>query len=242
MTLTAQIRNKIKQIPDGKTFGYKDLGIDNSHFVSAAKVMERLQKEGTIKKISKGQFYKPTQTVFGELKPDYNELLRPYLYQKNKRIAYETGTSLYNKLGLTTQIAFTIKIASRGKKFSINRESLKLITVKSYAEITEKNYETLGLLDAFKDIKKIPDCSVNQATKRLSAIINQLDKKQKELLIKYALKYPPRVRALLGATLQKNGYNDTELEKLQNSLNPLTKIKLGITQNILPNKQNWNIE
>ena len=242
MTLTTQIRNRIKQLPNGKTFGYQDLSIEKEVYVTAAKIMERLQKDGFIKKLSKGQFYKPEKTVFGELKPDYNELLRPYLFENGKRIAYETGTTLYNKLGFTTQIAFTIKIASRGKQFSINRENLKLKTVKSYAEITEKNYETLGLLDVFKDIKQIPDCSVNKAINRIFVIINQQDAKQIDQLIKYALVYPPRVRALLGAVLERIGNNKNGLDDLKNSLNPLTNIKLGVSEEVLPNKQNWNIE
>ena len=78
-------------------------------------------KTGLIKKISKGIFYKPEQTVFGELMPDYSEQLRPHLFENEKRIAYETGISLYRSLGLTTQMAFRIKIASRGKRIDINR-------------------------------------------------------------------------------------------------------------------------
>lgn len=154
MALATEMRKRIQQLPEGQTFGYDDLRIAKEDYTTAAKVLERLQKEGLIKKVSKGVFYKPEQTVFGELKPDYGELLRPYLFENGKRVAYETGTSLYNRLGLTTQMAFRIKIASRGKRVNINRENLKADAVKSYAEVTDINWETLGLLDAFKDIKK----------------------------------------------------------------------------------------
>ena len=67
MTLAAQIREKIKKQAEGKTFGYADLGISKTDYQNAAKVLERLQKNGDIKKISKGVFYKPEQTVFGEI-------------------------------------------------------------------------------------------------------------------------------------------------------------------------------
>lgn len=242
MTLATQIRNTIKKLPKGKSFGYADLRIAKEDYVTAAKALERLQKEGFIKKISKGVFYKPEQTVFGELQPDYNEQLRPFLFENGKRIAYETGTSLYKRLGLTTQMAFRIKIASRKKRIFINRGSLKADAVKSYAEITNDNYEILGLLDAFKDIKKIPDCPVAQAVRRLSAILKDLIPTQTEALIKYALLYPPRVRALLGAVLQNNGYSYTKLERLKKSLNPLTTVKLGLRSDKLPTKKNWYIE
>lgn len=87
--LKEKINKRISKIPTGKTFGYKDLLISKEQYVTAAKTLERLQKKGIIKKASKGVFYKPEQTVFGELKPDYKEQLRPYLFENGKRIAYE---------------------------------------------------------------------------------------------------------------------------------------------------------
>lgn len=242
MALAAEIRKRIKQLPEGKTFGYEDLCIAKEDYTTAAKALERFRKEGLIKKVSKGVFYKPEQTVFGELKPDYSELLRPYLFENGKRVAYETGTSLYNRLGLTTQLAYRVKIASRSKRININSGALKADAVKSYAEVTDNNYEMLGLLDAFKDIKRIPDCPVSRAISRLSAIVKELNERQTELLIKYALNYPPRVRALLGAILEKNGISMKGLEKLKESLNPLTIIKIGINESDLPVKSKWHIE
>jgi hypothetical protein len=241
MSLSALLRMQIKQIPEGKTFGYDDLCIAKEEYTTAAKALERLQKKGLIKKVSKGVFYKPKQTVFGELQPDYDELLRPYLFENGKRVAYETGTTLYKRLGLTSQMPFRIKIASRGKRITINRGTLKASAVKSYAEVTNSNYEVLGLLDAFKDIKRITDCSVDQAVSRLSAILKELSEKQIALLIRYALVYPPRVRALVGAVLQNIGYKGIGLDILKRSLNSLSTIKLGIKETSLPTKNDWYI-
>ena len=242
MPLATDIRMRIKNLPEGKTFGYNNLRIAREDYTTAAKALERLQKQGVIKKVSKGVFYKPEQTVFGELKPDYSELLRSYLFENGKRIAYETGTSLYNRMGLTTQLAFRIKIASRGKRININRGTLKADAVKSYTEVTDSNYETLGILDAFKDLKRIPDCSETQAVSRLSAIVKKLNDKQIASLIKYALLYPPRVRALVGAILENNSSKLRGLENLKASINPLTTIKLGLKETDLPNKSKWYIE
>lgn len=241
MNLATQIRTRIEKLPEGKIFGYADLGIAKDDFQTAAKALERLQKKGIVKKLSKGVFYKPEQTVFGELQPEYSEQLRPYLFENGKRIAYETGYSLYNRMGLTTQMAFRIKIASRSKRISINRGSLKADAVKSYAEVSEANYELLGFLDAIKDIKQIPDCSVSQAVKILSGKINKLSEKQISDLVKYAMLYPTRVRAMTGAMLE-NLNIQANTEELKQSLNPLTKVKLGIKETELPSIKNWNIE
>lgn len=241
MTLSAKIQVKIKTLPVGQSFGYANLGIAKENYQSAAKVLERLQAKGIIKKLSKGVFYKPKQTVFGELMPDYSEQLRPYLFKNGKRIAYETGASLYNRLGLTTQMAFRIKIASRSKRISINRGSIKADAIKSYAEVTDANYELLGFLDAVKDIKKIPDCSVKQAVKIISGKISSLNNKQVKELITYALLYPPRVRALVGAMVE-NLKIKANVTPLKESLNPLSKTKLGLKEIDLPTIKNWNIE
>lgn len=241
MALATEIRKQISEFPEGKTFGYADLRISKSEYATAAKALERFQKELLIKKVSKGVFYKPEQTIFGELKPDYAELLRPYLFENGKRVAYETGASLYNRLGLTTQMAFRIQIASRGKRIYIDRGSLKASAVKSYAEVTDENYQALGLLDSFKDIKIIQDSSKSQIVRRLSAIVKNLNEDQVALLIKYALLYPPRARALVGAILENVGIKAKGIDELKDSLNPLTKIKISVKETDLPTKTNWYI-
>jgi hypothetical protein len=241
MTLTSKIRNQIEQFSFGQTFGYKDLNIDKQEFQATAKALERLQKDGLIKKVSKGIFYKPEQTIFGELKPDKNEQLKPYLFKNNQRIAYETGISLYNRMGLTTQMAFTIQIASRSKRIKLNRNGLKAEAVKSYVEVNDENYQYLGILDAIKDIKRIPDYSTSQILRILIGQFNMIEVVDLQKLITYAMYYPPRVRALLGAIIE-NQSPTIDLSQLKDSLNPLTKVNLRINGNDLPTIKNWNIQ
>lgn len=241
MNLSTQIQKQIQRFSEGKVFGYSDLDIDRKDYQSAAKALERLQDKDFIKKISNGVFYKPIKTAFGELKPDYDEQLRPFLFENGKRIAYVTGTYLYNQLGLTTQLAVRVKIASRSKRISINRGALKADAVKSYAEVTESNYTVLGFLDALKDIRKIPDAIVQNSVRILSVKIAEMDEKEIARLIKYALLYPPRVRALLGAILENLGKSEDITIPLLNSVNPLTKIDLGLKKSDLPTVENWNI-
>jgi hypothetical protein len=70
--------------------------------------------------------------------------------------------------------------------------------------------------------------------------IKKWDKKDKTLLIKYALKYPPRVRAILGAILE-NFITTEDVKPLKESLNPLSQYEYNITETLLPNAKNWNI-
>jgi hypothetical protein len=241
MKISEYIAKQIKRIPEDATFGYEQLKIDKNKYVTAAKALERLIKKGVIKKVSKGTFYKPKMTVFGELKPSDKEILKPYLFQGNKRIAYVTGTFLYNQLGLTTQMAFRIKIASLSKRIYINTGAIKATPVKSYAEVTDENYGLLGFLDAMKDLNIIPDLDIQSALTVLSNIIKSLNEKQTQEIIKYALCYPPRVRALLGAILEQVN-RKKGIEKLKESLNPLTHFKLGLKKTTLITALNWYIQ
>jgi len=240
MKVSEKIVRQIEGLSEESTFGYEQLCISKEEYQTAAKVLERLQKKGSIRKISKGIFYKPRMTVFGEIKPNDQELLRPYLFQDGKRIAYITGAFLYNQLGLTRQMAFRIKIASRSKRIYINRGALKATPVKSYADVTDDNYELLGFLDAMKDLRIIPDIDIKAALSIFSNRINNLNDKKAQEIIQYALLYPPRVRALLGAILEQLN-RKKGIDKLKYSLNPLTQFKMGIKPAYLKTATNWNI-
>ncbi len=241
MTLAKKIKKQIENFPVGETFRYEQLDIGKDQYITAAKVLERLQKDGLIKKVSKGTFYKPKKTLFGELKPDEQELLKPYLFDNGKRIAYITGNYLYNQLGLTTQLTSVLKIACQSKRIYVNTGAIKAKPVKSYIEVTDQNYQILGVLDAMKDLKTIPDIDMKSAIRILSSLVNKQNSMKLSKMVEYALSYPPRVRALLGAVIKSQKEND-DIKKLKNSLNPLSIFKLGISSEILKTAPKWNIK
>jgi len=240
MKVAEKIELKINRMQEGTTFKYQQLGIDQSEYRAAAKAIERLIKKGMIRRVSTGVFYKPKQSAFGELRPREEELLKPYLFQDGKRIAYITGVSLYNRMGLTTQVPNTIKVASRVKRVITKIGKTQVKPVKSYVDVTNENYYLLEILDALKDFKIIPDLDKKSAIAIIRNKICKLSENDQSKMIRYALKYPPRATALLGAILElskkKNG-----LESLRTNLNPLTTYKLGIKEEILPTAAEWNI-
>ena len=240
MNVTKNISDKIAKLPIDITFGYADLSILSNEIVPAAKVLERLQKKGVIRKLSKGIFYKPKKTVFGELKPTEKEILKSYLFKNDKRIAYITGTYLYNQMNLTTQIPSVLKIASATKRIYIKRETVRAKPVKSYVPVTEENYKFLGLLDALKDLNTIPDVNKESA---IIIFLENLKKMPYEDLLKIkelGLLYPPRVRALLGSLLEQQN-DKINITRLRDSLNPLTTYKYNLKDTELTTYQNWNI-
>jgi hypothetical protein len=242
MKVAEQIREQIKKIPKSEPFGYDALDIAPEDFFTAAKALERLVKKGEIKKVSKGVFYKPEMSIFGAMPPNYDSILKNYLYKNNKRVGYVTGDVLYNALHLSTQMAFRTKIATNRSLKKIEISWLKTYAVKAYVEVTEENYQLLGILDVLKDIKKIADTSTKDAIRILVPQIRVLAKEEIENLIQFALQYPPRVRALLGAIIENTFNNTFDLIPLNKSLNPSTTFKLPIKTTDLPTIQNWSIK
>lgn len=228
-------------MPEDVIFGYDRLSIGREEFTSAAKALERLQKRGLVSRISKGRFYKPKITVFGRKRPNEAELLKPYLYQNGQRIAYITGPRLYNQLGLTTQLPSDIQIASWTRRNLSGISFMKVSSVKSYAEVSEDNYQMLGFLDAMKDLKQIPDLDMPSVLTVFKTRIKALSSERQSQMITYALLYPPRVRALLGAILEEI-QSDLDLTPLKESLNPFTKFALGVNNSLLKTASNWNIQ
>ena len=242
MKIAEKIKKIIDGIKPGDTFTYQQLSLEKDEYIAATKAIERLINKGIIKRMSTGIFYIPKNSVFGELKPREEELVKPYLFnKKEERIAYITGTSLYNKMGLTTQIPRIIKIASRDKRIYISNENVKATAVKSYVDVTDQNYYLLEILDALKDLKKIPNLNIISAIIILSNILSQLNKTEVKKLIEFAIFYPPRVIAFLGALLEKND-TSVNLNLLRENLNPLTKYKIGIDDEILFTAKNWGIK
>lgn len=240
MTVAEKIEKQINRMKEGTTFKYQELAIEKEEYSAAAKAIERLIKKGALNRISTGVFYKAKKTLFGDLKPREEELLKPYLFEGNKRTAYISGTSLYNKMGLTTQVPKNIKVASRSKRVITKVGNIEVRPVKSYIEVTNDNFYLLELLDALKDFKRIPDLNKTTAIANLLQKLVELAETDIERIVKIAIKYPPRVRAFLGALLTM--LNVKSAEQLKKSLNPLSAYEYGINKEQLPTIEYWNIQ
>ena len=195
---------------------------------------------GKISKLSKGKYFKPEKTPFGILQPSQEQIVKDLLNEDGKTIGYLTGYSIYNKLGLTTQISNIIQIGKNQTRPKFKRERYTISFVKQKNIITKKNVPLLQLLDSIKYIKKIPDSSVKKSCLRFLEILKELNFDNKQELIRLSLKYPPSTRALLGALLDEIQEEPITLS-LKESLNPITKYELSNANEILTKASDWNI-
>ena len=241
MNISKEIRKKIVVFPDDYVFKASDFEMESQNQSAVVKALNRMAATGEISKLSKGKFYKPRKTQFGELKPSAYQIAKDYIERDGKLIGYITGYSAYNALGLTTQISSYIQIGTNKSRRAVKRDKYTISFIMQQNTITKKNIEILRILDAIRFIREIPTTTPNEACIRLKEIIKDLNDEQKEMLVKCSLKYTNYVRALCGAILEDIGYDGNSLDSIRKSLNGVTNYHLPISESILPNKQNWRI-
>jgi hypothetical protein len=241
MSTAKDIAKRLDRVSDGTVFTYTDFLEDVQQKEALIKALNRMAAAGKIAKLSKGKFYKPEQSPFGELPPPQYQAVKDLLETRGKVTGYLSGLSIYPELGLTTQVSNTIQIGKNETRPAFQRGRYKISFIKQKNTITKENIPGLQLLDSMRCVKKIPDTTVPMTCKRFKHLISQKPRKEQENLMSLAMKYPPSTRALLGAVLDAVA-PELNTEKLKQSLNPITRYALpGITE-ALPDSQDWNIE
>ena len=239
MKITDYISYTIDRFPKGFVFTYADFPAEVNQKEAVIKALNRMVSTGKIAKLSKGKYYKPENTPFGTLQPDRSQVVKDLLEENGKTVGYLTGYSIYNSLGLTTQLSNVIQIGKNVVRPAFKRGQYAISFIKQNNIITKENIPLLQILDAIRYIQKIPDTTVGKSGKRLSVILKNLSDTEKSTLVRLALKYPPSARALLG-TLLDTIQADALSQPLYDSLNPITKYKLPGLKVVFPEADKWN--
>lgn len=240
MKITEYIAFNIDRLPKGYVFTYANFITEVNRKEAVIKALNRMVASGKIAKLAKGKYYKPETTPFGNLQPSQVQVVKDLLEENGKITGYLTGYSIYNQLGLTTQVSNTIQIGKNQIRPNFIRERYKIAFLKQKNTITKESIPLLQLLDAIRYIKKIPDATVEASCARFLAIIKNLTDKEINTLVRLALNYPPATRALVGSLLdQLQQGNTTEL--LLKSLNPITTYRLTGASKVLSTADKWNM-
>lgn len=238
----SSITNYLNRLKPNKVFT-TDTFVNESISAGAARMaLERLVSEGKIRKLSKGRYYKPEQSMFGEIAPSVEDVITDLIESKTHQpIGYLTGTIAFNQLGLTTQVSSQIQIGVRKYRRTLTRGQYTISFVLQPNAITRENIYLLRLLDALRFFREIPATAPSEVVARMVFLIGKLEPEQQQRMIGLALRYTPYVRALLGAILEHIGVGEEQTKTLRKSLNAQTHYNLSISQETLPTQQNWNI-
>lgn len=241
MNTTQFIANRVEKLPTGQIFAYTDFLKEPGQREATIKALNRMVAAGKLAKLAKGKYYKAEQTVFGTLEPDQYQVVKDLLEDGGKVRGYLTGYSVYNKLGLTSQVSNTIQIGKNDVRPRFKRGRYTITFIRQKNEITKDSIPLLQILDAIRYIKKIPDAPFLSSLERLFTIVKDLSPANKKKMVKLLLKYPASTRALVGAMLE-NLENKELAGKLRNMLNPITVYKMPGVSKIIVNAENWDIK
>ncbi|PLW79449.1 hypothetical protein C0585_07725 [Candidatus Woesearchaeota archaeon] len=240
MKITDYIAQKINRFPKDYIFTYTDLLGEVKNKNAISKALSRMVASGKIKRLSKGRFYKSENSPFGELKPGVKQIVKDLLEKDDKTIGYLTGYSIFNKMGLTTQISNKIQIGTNNVRPKRKREKYQILFVKQKNIISKENIQYLQFLDSIRFIKKIPDTTIEKSFNILTQKLKSFSNAEIDKIINLSFKYSPAIRALLGLMLSEiNMKNKTN--KLKNSLNPLSTYKIPELANKYDNASYWSI-
>ena len=239
--MTDTIKNTIDKFEAGYIFTADDFSTTVTEAKNVSKILNHFVATGYLRKLSKGKFYKPKISNFGELLPDTYQIVKDLIQKDGKLIGYITGYSAFNDFALTTQVSAILEIGMRKEKKAIVRGIYRIRFIRQENTITKENIPLLRLLDCLRFFKNIPDTTSDNACQRLIYLMEKLDEQEISKIKKLALKYTPQAIALLGAMLEAINPQEDTIALLK-KLNPITTYKLGISEEILPTQKKWNIQ
>mgnify|MGYP000715346374 CR=1 FL=1 len=236
------IRNKIKEaidlMPSGVIVTASDFDVPRNYRATLVKALNQFEEAGLLRRISKGRYYKPGKSRFGELLPSESEIVKDFLEKDGNVVGYITGTRAFATLALTTQISSTIMVGTNVSRRPITRGQYKITFLLQPNPIRKDDIPYFILLDALRLIKEIPAATPDESIRQIIAWVKQLGETEKSRLVELGKAYKPYVKAQLGAIME---YLDYPCEELLQTLNPVSSYKIGITPSVLPTVKNWNI-
>lgn len=196
--------------------------------------LSRLARDGELERVSKGLYYRPRKTRFGQSHPSQSEIQQKVSITPAVK---PIGITAANLLGFTTQNAMQGEVAT-----SANSVPRKILG--AYTRLRTRRPSTwdklsptdAALLDFLRSRGKLSELSPSETKKRLLKYFKEDNRFER--LLEVAEAEPPRVRAILGAIGQEIGKSARKLETLRKSLNPVSRFDFGILQ-ILRYSKDW---
>ena len=231
LNITALVRTRMEQGGD-RLWRMEDF--NDCPPLPVAQALSRLTKSGFIQRISKGVYYVPRKTSFGQSRPNPAKLHR-LATKKNKLLP--SGITAANKLGFCTQAPNRGEISTTATSLPRKLIGDKTVVHTRRPIAWERLSETeVALLEFIRSRGKDSELSSIETIKRLIKLL----KKNNHFvnIAKIADSEPPRVRALLGAMGEQIKANPKLIASLYSSLNPLSRFDFGLFIE-LPNATKW---
>lgn len=120
----------------------------------------RLVEEGVLTRFCNGIVYRPEKSAFGDLPLDPSVLIgRLYIGAGKDVRGYVTGAAFLHAVGLCTWMPAEVDVATNANVRDRKAKLLKVRLVKPRVTVTAENAAYLQVLDAVRDLDRLPvDC------------------------------------------------------------------------------------
>lgn len=170
MRYTESIENSIKAYPELKIIDAQAYYSNNFNDIPETtfyKTISRMTEKGVLQRISKGIYCKPKQGRFGVTLANEKDILDYYLGENQGVII---GYRLFNKYGITTQIAKNVEIYSR--VINQNHKTIKNVKIhKLNLQLDHKTIKMIELLEFLQEYMNIEDLNRNNLKGYLEAVV-----------------------------------------------------------------------
>lgn len=203
-------------------------------FAAVAQALSRLARQGQLRRLGKGLYYRPRQTAFGPSLPNPADLRALPIRQK---AVFPAGVAAVNLLGFTTQNPARIELATDGlslPRLLVGKETV--IHTRRPAAWRSLSETDAALLDFLRNRGEGSELEPAETIQKLLGYMCEPGRFKR--LLEVAPSEPPRVRAMLGAIGQQIGQPKKVLARLRDSLNPLSRFDFGILT-ALAHAQEW---
>lgn len=230
-TVAKQVRARIE---NGGERLWRMADFRDQSFPAVAQTLSRMARQGQIQRLSKGTYYHARQSTFGTTLP--NQTAVRNLASRTKAL-FPAGTAAANLLGFTTQTARRSEIATPAS--SLPRKligSEAVIHTRRPQAWKNLTYTEAAILDFLRHGGRPSELTPEETVRRMTDLLSKSNTFAR--LMRVASTEPPRVRAILGALGEKIGADRKSLDRLRQSLNPLSKFDFGIFA-VMSNSKSW---
>lgn len=214
---------------DGRYWRHSDFEGLPAGAVAAA--LSRLARAGTLKRVAKGVYYRPTPTAFGMSVPSQTAVSAQTLTAP----VYPAGLAAANILGLSTQNPGRIEYATPAAAPPTALRGA-IVHTRRPEQRAGLPTEDVAILEILRERARSSDLSPADTVCQLLRLLGDEDRFTQ--LAGAAVAEPPRVRAMLGALGQQLGMPAVVLDPLKQSLNPISRFNFGQLR-VLRHAREW---
>jgi hypothetical protein len=204
-------------------------------FSAVAQALSRLTRAGELQRLSKGVYYRSRRTAFGRSSPNPADVRR---LAEHERTVFPAGVPAANLLGFTTQASARGEVATSG--LSLPRKLVggdTVVYTRRPAAWAGLSATEAALLDFLRRGARTSELPPEETVRRTLALFAEPGRFER--LVRVAPYEPPRVRAILGAIGEQIGKRRVVLDRLRDSLNPLSRFDFGLLAG-LPSARRWH--